>query len=144
VSGQLHAPSALPSGERAPVTHWIGAYAGSRAGLDAVVRRKTPSPYQDTNPRSPITVDQRYNTELSRLPKDILVDLANAGLKPEEACNSICRRNKNKMKRKSLKHKIWFNLDLKLCIKCFQFAFHKINKRKIRYKKSAFLRTNMN
>jgi len=29
--------------ERAPGTHWIGGWVGYRAGLDAMVKRKTPS-----------------------------------------------------------------------------------------------------
>jgi hypothetical protein len=37
VSGQIHAPAALPPGERAPGTHWVGAWVGPRAGLDDVV-----------------------------------------------------------------------------------------------------------
>jgi hypothetical protein len=36
VSGQLHAPTALSPGERAPGAHWVGGWAGPRAGLDAV------------------------------------------------------------------------------------------------------------
>jgi len=32
------------SRERAPVTHWIGVWVGPRAVLDAVVKRKVPSP----------------------------------------------------------------------------------------------------
>jgi hypothetical protein len=36
--------------ERAPGTHWIGGWVGPRAGLDMVVRRKSPSPYQGSNP----------------------------------------------------------------------------------------------
>jgi len=39
VGGQLHAPAALPP-ERAPGTHWVGGWMGSRAVLDAVVKRK--------------------------------------------------------------------------------------------------------
>jgi hypothetical protein len=35
VSGQLHAPAALPPGERAPGTHWIGGWVGPRAVLEA-------------------------------------------------------------------------------------------------------------
>jgi hypothetical protein len=35
VSGKLHAPSALPPGERALCTHWIGGSVGPRASLDA-------------------------------------------------------------------------------------------------------------
>jgi hypothetical protein len=37
VSGQIHAPVALPPGKKAPTTQWIGERVGSRAGLDAVV-----------------------------------------------------------------------------------------------------------
>jgi hypothetical protein len=40
VSGQLHAPTALPPGERAPGTHWIGGWVGPKAGIDAVKKRK--------------------------------------------------------------------------------------------------------
>jgi hypothetical protein len=36
--------------ERAPGTHWIGGWVGPRASLDAVVRRKLPSPCRDSNP----------------------------------------------------------------------------------------------
>jgi hypothetical protein len=34
VNGQLHAPAAILRRERAPGTHWIGGWVGSRAGLD--------------------------------------------------------------------------------------------------------------
>jgi hypothetical protein len=33
-----------------PGTPWIGGWAGLRAGLDTVVRRKIPIPYRDSNP----------------------------------------------------------------------------------------------
>jgi len=32
-------------------THWIGGWVGPKAGLDAVVRRKIPSPCWDSNPQ---------------------------------------------------------------------------------------------
>jgi hypothetical protein len=66
VEEQLHPflPSALDGGEwsasrpgrftqreRAPGTHCTGSWAGPRAGLDTVVRRKIPSPRRDSNPR---------------------------------------------------------------------------------------------
>jgi hypothetical protein len=38
--------------ERAPGTHWIGGWVGPRADLDAVVKRKIPSPCRDLKPRS--------------------------------------------------------------------------------------------
>jgi hypothetical protein len=44
VSGQLHAPAAFTPRERAPDTHWIGGWVGSRAVLDAVVKRKISIP----------------------------------------------------------------------------------------------------
>jgi hypothetical protein len=54
VSGQLHAPAALPPGKEPPGTHWIGGWVGPGAVLDAVVKRKIPSPRRETNPRTPI------------------------------------------------------------------------------------------
>jgi hypothetical protein len=38
VSGQLHAPAALPPRERAPGSHWIGGWLGTRAGLDQMLQ----------------------------------------------------------------------------------------------------------
>jgi hypothetical protein len=67
VEVQLHAflTSALDGGEwsasrtgrfipreRAPSAHWIRGWLDPRAGLDAVERRKIPSPCRDSNPRS--------------------------------------------------------------------------------------------
>jgi hypothetical protein len=40
--------------ERAPGTHWIGGWVGPRTVLDAVVKRKIPSPRRESNPRTPI------------------------------------------------------------------------------------------
>jgi hypothetical protein len=40
--------------ERAPGTHWIGGWAGPRAILDAMVKRKIPSPQRESNSRTPI------------------------------------------------------------------------------------------
>jgi hypothetical protein len=40
VSGQLHAPAALPNGERAPETHWIGGWVDPSAGLDDMEKWK--------------------------------------------------------------------------------------------------------
>jgi hypothetical protein len=55
--------------ERAPGTHWIGGWVGPRAVLDAVVKRKIPSPRRKSNHRTPIfnPVAQRCTTEPSRL-----------------------------------------------------------------------------
>jgi hypothetical protein len=44
--------------ERAPGSHWIGGWVGSRAVLDAVMKRKIPSPRRQSNPKTPIV--QRY------------------------------------------------------------------------------------
>jgi hypothetical protein len=62
VSAQLHAPAALPPGKRAPGTHLIGGWVGPRAVLDAVVKRKIPSPHRESNTRTQIVqpVAQRY------------------------------------------------------------------------------------
>jgi hypothetical protein len=48
--------------ERAPGTHCIGGWVGPRAILDMVVKRKTPSPCQESNHRTPIIqpVAQHY------------------------------------------------------------------------------------
>jgi hypothetical protein len=43
-------PGRFTRREIAPSTHWIGGWGGPRAGLDAVVRRKIPSPYRESNP----------------------------------------------------------------------------------------------
>jgi hypothetical protein len=59
VSSQLHAPAALPPRKRAPGTHWIGGWVGPTAVLDAVVKRKIPSPRRQSNPRTPI--NNNYN-----------------------------------------------------------------------------------
>jgi hypothetical protein len=40
VSGQLHAPAALPSRKEPPGIHWIGGWVGPRGGLDDVEKRK--------------------------------------------------------------------------------------------------------
>jgi hypothetical protein len=55
-------PGRFTPGERAPGTHWIGGWVGRRAVLDAVVKRKIPSPRRESNPRTPIVqpVAQRY------------------------------------------------------------------------------------
>jgi len=52
VSGQFHARVALPQ-EKVPVTHWTGSWVGPRTSLDAVVKRKIPSPYRELNASHP-------------------------------------------------------------------------------------------
>jgi hypothetical protein len=39
VSGQLHAPAALPPGKEPPGTHWIGGWMAPRAGLENLEKR---------------------------------------------------------------------------------------------------------
>jgi hypothetical protein len=80
VSGQLHALAALPSGERTPVTHWIGGWMDPRTGLDDVEKsiflthrdsNSDPSAVQSVASRytdcaiSALTVHTKFNKNLS-------------------------------------------------------------------------------
>jgi len=42
--------------ERISCTYWIGAWVGPRACLNAVSKRKIPSPCQESNPRCPACI----------------------------------------------------------------------------------------
>jgi hypothetical protein len=55
-------PGRFTPRERALGTHWIGGWVGPRDVLDAVVKRKIPSPRRESKPRTPIvqSVAQRY------------------------------------------------------------------------------------
>jgi hypothetical protein len=55
-------PGSFTPTERAPGTHLIGVWVSPRTVLDAVVKRKIPSPRRKSNPRTPIVqpVAQRY------------------------------------------------------------------------------------
>jgi hypothetical protein len=56
VSGQLHAPANFPPEKETPDTHCIGGWVGSRAGLNAVARRKKKSHHctcRESNPARP-------------------------------------------------------------------------------------------
>jgi hypothetical protein len=59
-------PRRFTTRERDPCSHWIGGWVGPRAVLNAVVKRKIPSPHLESNPRTPIVqlIAQRY--KLSR------------------------------------------------------------------------------
>jgi hypothetical protein len=46
-------PSSFTHRERAPDTHWIEGWVGSRVVLDAVVKRKIPIHRRESNPRTP-------------------------------------------------------------------------------------------
>jgi hypothetical protein len=48
-------------------THWIGGWAGTRASLDAVTKRKIPDPCRESNPDRPDSSLVAIPTELSRL-----------------------------------------------------------------------------
>jgi hypothetical protein len=55
-------PGRFTTRKGASGTHWIGGWVGPRAVLDAVMKRKIPSPRQESNPRTPIVqpVAQSY------------------------------------------------------------------------------------
>jgi hypothetical protein len=61
VGGSFSARPLYPQG-KSLWYHWIRGYVGSNAVLDAVVKRKIPSPRRESNPRIPIVqpVAQRY------------------------------------------------------------------------------------
>jgi hypothetical protein len=47
-------PGLFTPRERVPGAHWIRGWVGTRAVLDAVVKRRIPSPHRESNPRTPI------------------------------------------------------------------------------------------
>jgi hypothetical protein len=61
VSGQLHGSATIY-----PDTHWIGGWAGPRAGMDAVEKRKI-FPLTEFEPLAVHPAASRYPTEISRL-----------------------------------------------------------------------------
>jgi hypothetical protein len=60
-------PGRFTPRKRAPGTHWIGGWVGPRAVLDAVVKRKIPSPRRESDPRTTIVqpAAQRYHGSYS-------------------------------------------------------------------------------
>jgi hypothetical protein len=74
VSGQLHVLAVLSPKERAPGTHWIGGWMGPKAVLKAVVKKKIPSPRQESIPRTFFSVNN-IGYEYTRL-LDLTTDLA--------------------------------------------------------------------
>jgi hypothetical protein len=68
VSPPFTPTAALSPRETAPGNHWIGGWVGPRAGLDAVVRIKIPSPLPGPEPLIIQSVAQRYATELGFFP----------------------------------------------------------------------------
>jgi len=53
-------PQPLYPWGKSPDTQWTGGWVGPRAGLDAVVKRRIPSPSWDSNPYNP--AHSHYNT----------------------------------------------------------------------------------
>jgi hypothetical protein len=78
-------PGRFISRERAPSTHWIGGWVGPRAVLDAVVKRKIPSPRLESNPITPIVhpVVSRYT--------DWAIAASLISLKINEIRQHVCR-----------------------------------------------------
>jgi len=61
-------PQPLYPRETSPFTHWIGDWVGSRAGLDAVAKRKNFLSLSDIEPQSsPARIPVTILLELSRL-----------------------------------------------------------------------------
>jgi hypothetical protein len=69
VSGQLHAPAALPPRKEPPPpgTDWKGGWVGPRAVLDAVVKRKIPTPCRESNLRTQWVSIHNYTEEVLRM-----------------------------------------------------------------------------
>jgi len=62
---------------RAPGTHWIGGWVGPRTVLDAVVKRKIPSPRRQSNPRTLIVqpVAQCYTDSSAKAQRQLYLYL---------------------------------------------------------------------
>jgi hypothetical protein len=63
----IFTPLPLHSRERIPAALWVGGWADPRAGLDAVARRKNPSPSRESNPDFPARSLVTILTELPLL-----------------------------------------------------------------------------
>jgi len=55
VSGQIQDTGGPIPGERAPGVQWMGSWMGPWTSLDAVAKRKVPSPCRESNPARPAT-----------------------------------------------------------------------------------------
>jgi hypothetical protein len=73
-------PSRFIPKERTPGTHWIGGWVGPRAILNAVVKRKIPSPHRESNPRTPIVqpVAQGYTDWGITVPNSVITFINNS------------------------------------------------------------------
>jgi hypothetical protein len=68
VSGQLHAPAALPP-EKTPRTHWIGGWMDPRSSLDDLEKRKFLTPLGlNSDPSVVQPVASRYTDYATRTP----------------------------------------------------------------------------
>jgi hypothetical protein len=63
LSGQLNALAALPPGETAPCTYWIGGWVDPRAGLNDVDKRKISCPARNRTPPDPEPVWMLWGKE---------------------------------------------------------------------------------
>jgi hypothetical protein len=72
VSGQLHAPAALP--QRAPDIRWTGDRVGPRAGPDTAVRRKTPALPPEPEPPIIQPAAERYTTVKLNIPSTYFLE----------------------------------------------------------------------
>ena len=61
VSGELHAPAALPPGKYFRTTHRIGGWVGPRAGLDGFGEKKSLFSIPEFEPRTVQPVASRYS-----------------------------------------------------------------------------------
>lgn len=50
LNNQLHGLVSLPAGERAPDSHWIGGWMGTRAGLEGMEKEKYLAPVENRTP----------------------------------------------------------------------------------------------
>jgi hypothetical protein len=74
VEWSVSRPDSFTPRERAPGTHWIGGWVGSRTVLEAVVKRKIASPHRESNPilepdrpaRSPALYRLSYHSSLNQ------------------------------------------------------------------------------
>jgi hypothetical protein len=98
VIGQLHAPATLPPGKEHLISHWIGGWVGLRPRLDALVKRKTPSYCQDSNPRSsslyPSAIPMGYPEDVNPKRKNSTVTEPNTEITIFVYCEHKCYLHK--------------------------------------------------
>jgi hypothetical protein len=82
----IFTPRPLYPQGRAPGTHWIGGWVSPRAVLDAVVKRKIPSPRRESNPRTAIV---QPIAQLSRLFHCEVKNILNSGYASSHSLQNI-------------------------------------------------------